>query len=109
MIVVGEDLLNYYIINQKEKNSKIQKVDRFFPSSKTCHCCGHKLEKLSISIRSWKCPSCHTTHDRDINAAINLKNKIKADVFGTKMYVKGSSETILQSSSVSAKGISVKY
>lgn len=47
-------------------------VDRFFPSSKTCHCCGHVVEKLPLNVREWKCPSCDTTYDRDVNAAKNI-------------------------------------
>jgi putative transposase len=48
------------------------KVDRFFPSSKTCHGCGHVVESLPLSIRKWSCPKCGTTHDRDVNAALNI-------------------------------------
>ena len=44
-------------------------VDRFFPSSKTCSHCFHKVEELPLSVRSWQCPKCNTKHDRDINAA----------------------------------------
>ncbi len=49
-------------------------ADRWFPSSKTCSHCGHKLETLPLSVREWTCPACDTTHDRDVNAAINLRN-----------------------------------
>lgn len=49
-------------------------ADRWYPSSKTCSGCGHKLEALSLSVRQWTCPECGTIHDRDVNAAINLKN-----------------------------------
>lgn len=49
-------------------------ADRFYPSSKTCSACGHKLDTLSLSTREWECPECHTHHDRDLNAAINLAN-----------------------------------
>jgi len=52
--------------------SQLTKVDTFFPSSKLCSCCGYKLEKLPLNIRSWMCPVCEVEHDRDINAAINL-------------------------------------
>ena len=48
-------------------------ADRWFPSSKRCSACGHVLEKLLLSQRQWKCPECSAEHDRDINAAINLK------------------------------------
>ena len=47
-------------------------IDRWYPSSKTCSACGHLLADLSLSIRQWRCPSCGTWHDRDINAAKNI-------------------------------------
>jgi putative transposase len=49
-------------------------ADRFYPSSKTCSDCGHKVEALPLSVREWACPDCGVLHDRDVNAAINLKN-----------------------------------
>lgn len=48
-------------------------ADRWFASSKTCSACGHKLESLPLSVRQWKCPECGANHDRDVNAAMNLK------------------------------------
>lgn len=48
------------------------KIDRWFPSSKRCGSCGHVVEKLPLSIRSWECPKCGVNHDRDINAAQNI-------------------------------------
>ena len=45
---------------------------RWYPSSKTCSACGHLLAALSLSTRTWQCPSCRTRHDRDINAAKNI-------------------------------------
>lgn len=47
-------------------------VGRYFPSSKTCSCCGFKHQDLSLSDRTWTCPSCGTRLDRDVNAAINI-------------------------------------
>ena len=47
---------------------------RFYPSSKTCSGCGHKLDELPLSVREWQCPSCDVMHDRDHNAALNLKS-----------------------------------
>jgi len=47
-------------------------VDRFFPSSKLCHRCGHRNEDLALHNRMWCCPACGETHDRDVNASINL-------------------------------------
>lgn len=49
-------------------------ADRFYASSKTCSACGNKLESLPLAVREWTCPHCGTKHDRDVNAAINLKN-----------------------------------
>lgn len=51
---------------------KIIKVDNWFPSSQICSECGHKDGKKSLEIREWTCPVCHTHHDRDINASINI-------------------------------------
>lgn len=53
--------------------STIVLADRWFPSSKRCSACGHVLDVLPLSIRCWTCPSCATEHDRDENAAENLK------------------------------------
>jgi putative transposase len=54
--------------------SKLVVVDRWFPSSKTCSCCGAKKETLSLSERVFKCEDCGLEIDRDLNAAINLRN-----------------------------------
>lgn len=53
-------------------NRKIVFVDKFYPSSKTCSHCGYKYKDLTLSIREWTCPECGTTHDRDVNAAVNI-------------------------------------
>ena len=45
----------------------------FFPSSKRCSCCGFTMKKLPLDVRKWNCPECQTSHDRDINAARNIK------------------------------------
>ena len=50
----------------------IIKVDKFYPSSKTCHICGYKKTDLTLKDRVWVCPICNTEHNRDINAAINI-------------------------------------
>ena len=50
-------------------------VNRFFPSSKLCNVCGVKKEDLTLNIRTWTCESCGSIHDRDLNAAINIKNE----------------------------------
>ncbi len=48
------------------------KVSRWYPSSKMCSCCGHVLEELPLSVRAWTCPVCGASHDRDLNAAVNI-------------------------------------
>ncbi len=48
------------------------KIDRFYPSSKTCHACKHVLDSLLLDIREWVCPACGVVHDRDTNAALNI-------------------------------------
>ena len=47
-------------------------VDRWFPSSKRCNPCGHILDKLSLDVREWTCPSCNNLNLRDKNAALNV-------------------------------------
>jgi putative transposase len=46
-------------------------LDRWFPGSKTCSKCGHKVDSLPLNIREWDCPKCNAHHDRDVNAAKN--------------------------------------
>lgn len=48
------------------------KIDQWFPSSKRCSNCGHTVNKLPLSIRSWDCSECGSHHDRDVNAAMNI-------------------------------------
>ena len=57
--------------NLESKN--ILRIGRFEPSSKTCSNCGYIMDKMSLDIREWTCPKCNTKHDRDINAAKNIK------------------------------------
>ncbi|MEZ8647117.1 RNA-guided endonuclease TnpB family protein [Vibrio cyclitrophicus] len=60
----------------KEQGKHLVKLDQWYASSKTCHCCGHKMEEMSLSVRKWDCPSCGTTDiDRDLNAALNIRDK----------------------------------
>lgn len=53
--------------------STVVKIDRWTPSSKACHVCGTVNPNLALRQRSWTCDCCHTTLDRDVNAAINIK------------------------------------
>ena len=51
---------------------QVVKIDRWFPSSKMCSCCGHVVSVFSLSVREWTCASCGAKHDRDLNAARNI-------------------------------------
>ena len=57
-----------------QRGGAVMVADQWFPSSKMCSCCGHKLEVLPLAVRQWTCPACSTTHDRNVNAAVNLRN-----------------------------------
>lgn len=48
-------------------------IDKWYPSSKRCSACGHILDSLPLDVRQWTCPECGTVHDRDVNAALNIK------------------------------------
>jgi putative transposase len=61
-------------------------ADRFFASSKTCSACGHKLDDLPLSVRQWTCPVCGAVHDRDVNAAINLKKVAESSAGGCQPF-----------------------
>ena len=60
------------------------KIDRFYPSSKTCNCCGTINEDLKLSDRTWTCNGCGTELDRDYNAALNIKEEGKRKFFEVK-------------------------
>ena len=51
---------------------QVVKIDRWYPSSKTCSACGSVLPVLDLGVRTWTCPRCGATHDRDVNAAKNI-------------------------------------
>ena len=67
--------LNYLKYKLEWLNKKLIKVDRYFPSSQLCSECGYRKTSLTLNQRSWICPKCGFTHDRDLNAAINIKKE----------------------------------
>ena len=50
-------------------------IDKWFPSSKLCNVCEYKNDALDLSVRAWVCPDCGASHNRDVNAAINIRNE----------------------------------
>ena len=77
-----------YKCNREDK--RLVKIDRFYPSSKTCCHCGYVKKDLSLKDRTWKCPHCGQLIDRDLNAAINILNEgIKNISAGTVDYTEG--------------------
>jgi len=57
----------------KKKGKQVVYINPWYPSSKTCSHCGYVLDELDLSVRRWRCPSCHSENDRDENASINIK------------------------------------
>ena len=67
-------------------------VDRFFPSSKTCSVCLNQVGSLPLDVRSWQCENCGTKHDRDVNAAVNIRDEgLRVLALGTSATAKGGS------------------
>jgi len=76
-----------------EQEGKVyQEVDRFFPSSHLCHVTLLPLERMSLDVRSFECPHCGRRHDRDVNAAINIRNEgLRLLALGTSASAQGGS------------------
>lgn len=73
---VGWSLFIHMLEYKAERYGKqLIKIDQWFPSSQICSHCQYNGGRKDLNIREWKCSNCYTKHDRDVNAAINIKNK----------------------------------
>ena len=82
--------LNMLSYKCERDNKQLVKIDRFYPSSKTCHHCGYIKKDVSLKDRDWKCPHCGQMIDRDLNASINILNEgIRNISAGTVDYTEG--------------------
>ncbi|MBW4632129.1 MAG: transposase [Iphinoe sp. HA4291-MV1] len=74
---------NFLAYKLERKGGKLVEIDRWFPSSKLCSNCFYQMDKMPLDVREWICPHCGTHHDRDGNAAINIRAEgirmLKAD------------------------------
>ena len=72
-VVISEEEIKQKL---KEAGKELLVVGKFFASSQLCSFCGHKYEKVrDLSVREWICPCCNAHHNRDINAATNIRNE----------------------------------
>ena len=70
-------------------NKKLIQIDRYYPSSQICSVCNYQNKKVKdLKLRKWECPNCHTTHDRDYNASVNIMFE------GLKIYMKGLKQSV---------------
>lgn len=75
----GFGLLRDMLAYKLEKHGGCMvKIDRFYPSSQLCRDCGYKnTDTKNLSVREWDCPQCGVHHDRDVNAALNIRDEGK--------------------------------
>jgi putative transposase len=88
---VGWDMFCTMLKYKAENEGKTYiEIDRFFPSSKTCHVCLNRVDSLTLDLRVWTCKHCGTHHDRDVNAAINIRNEaLRILALGTSAFACG--------------------
>lgn len=70
-------------------------ISRWYPSSKTCSSCGHKMATMGLEVRKWTCPSCGVDHDRDLNAAKNILYQGQHDLYDAEQPSRATMEVAL--------------
>ncbi len=104
--------INFIDYKLQGKGGLLVKIDRWFPSSKTCSNCLYKISEMPLDIREWTCPSCGIHHDRDENAAINIRaegiRQLSVSGTGTtagggEVRPKGGRKSVLRHSPVSSE------
>ena len=67
--------VNFLSYKLERKGGRLVEIDRWFPSSKICSACSYQVSEMPLEVREWECPKCKTHHDRDGNAATNIRNE----------------------------------
>lgn len=83
--VAWATLTNMIAYKSNWSGKTYHRINRFYPSSKTCSSCDYTLEKLDLGTREWTCPNCGTHHDRDTNAAKNILRIGQIDCYGEEL------------------------
>lgn len=94
--------VNMLIYKANLKGKNILQVDTFYPSSKLCHKCNYKNDNLKLNQRAWQCPNCKSNLDRDLNAALNIKNKALEE---HRVKIKDSCQVKLEAETLGASGL----
>jgi putative transposase len=103
---------NFLAYKLERKGAKLVEIDRWFPSSKLCSNCFYHIREMPLDVREWICPHCGTHHDRDGNAAINIRAEgirmLKTDgsavsAVGGEVRPKGGRKSVLRHSPVSTE------
>jgi putative transposase len=109
---------NFLAYKQELKGGKLVEIDRWFPSSKVCSNCYYQVVEMPLDVREWTCPHCGTNHDRDGNAATNIRAEgirlLKADgtsvsASGGEVRPKGGRKSVLRHSplKLEAQGVAL--
>jgi putative transposase len=103
---------NFLAYKLEKKGGKLVEIDRWFPSSKLCSNCYHQVDEMPLEVRAWTCPHCNIRHDRDGNAATNIREEgirlLQVDgtsisAVGGEVRPKGGRKSVLRHSPVSTE------